>query len=122
MAEIVLAGITKRFGEVTALAELSLKIGDGEFMVLLGATGAGKTTSLRLIAELERADAGRLASAGSDLTSTPQAEREVMFVFQQFSLYPHLSVYDNLAFPLRSPIRRMAESEIARKVGETAEL
>ncbi len=122
MAEIVLAGITKRFGEVTALAELSLKIGDGEFMVLLGPTGAGKTTTLRLIAGLERPDAGRIAIAGRDVTRAPPAERDVTFVFQQFSLYPHLSVYDNLAFPLRSPIRRVPEPEIARKVGDVAAL
>ncbi len=122
MAEIILAGITKRFAELTAVADLSFAVGDGDFMVLLGPTGAGKTTTLRLVAGLERPDAGRIAIAGRDVTHTPPAERDVTFVFQQFSLYPHLSVYDNLAFPLRSPIRRMAESEIARKVGETAEL
>jgi multiple sugar transport system ATP-binding protein len=122
MAEVVLAGISKRFGEVRALSELSFSIGDGEFMVLLGPTGAGKTTTLRLVAGLERPDAGRIAIAGRDVTQAPPAGRNVTFVFQQFSLYPHLSVYDNLAFPLRSPIRRVAEPEIARKIAEVAAL
>jgi multiple sugar transport system ATP-binding protein len=122
MAEVALAGITKRFGEVTALSDLSLSIGDGEFMVLLGPTGAGKTTTLRLVAGLERPDAGRIAIAGRDVTQASPAERDVTFVFQQFSLYPHLSVYDNLAFPLRSPIRRVPEPEIVRRVGDVAAL
>jgi multiple sugar transport system ATP-binding protein len=122
MADIVLAGLTKRFGDLTAVAELSFAIADGEFMVLLGPTGAGKTTTLRLVAGLERPDAGRIAIAGRDVTAAPPAERDVTFVFQQFSLYPHLSVYDNLAFPLRSPIRRIPEAEIARKVAEVASM
>src|SRR5260370_29268534 len=122
MAEIVLAGITKRFGDVSAVADLSLTIGDGEFMVLLGPTGAGKTTTLRLVAGLETPDSGMVRIAGHDVTQAPPAQRDVTFVFQQYSLYPHLSVYDNLAFPLRSPIRRVPEDEIERKVGEVAAL
>jgi multiple sugar transport system ATP-binding protein len=122
MADIVLAEVTKRFGELTAVADLSFAIAGGEFMVLLGPTGAGKTTTLRLVAGLEQVDGGRIAIAGRDVTHAPPAERDVTFVFQQFSLYPHLSVYDNLAFPLRSPIRRTPEPEIARKVGEVADL
>jgi multiple sugar transport system ATP-binding protein len=122
MAEIVLAGVTKSFGALTAVADLSFAIADGEFMVLLGPTGAGKTTTLRLVAGLERPDAGRISIAGRDVTRAPPAERDVTFVFQQFSLYPHLSVFDNLAFPLRSPLRRTPEAEIKRKVGEVAAL
>jgi multiple sugar transport system ATP-binding protein len=122
MAEVVLAGVTKRFGALTAVADLSFAIADGEFMVLLGPTGAGKTTTLRLVAGLERPDSGSISIGGRDVTKAPPAERDVTFVFQQFSLYPHLSVYDNLAFPLRSPMRRMPEAEIARKVGEVASL
>jgi multiple sugar transport system ATP-binding protein len=120
MADVILAGVTKRFGDLTAVDRLSLSIGDGEFVVLLGPTGAGKTTTLRLIAGLERPDAGRTSIAGRDVTEAPPAERDVTFVFQQYSLYPHLSVFDNLAFPLRSPIRRVPEAEIRRKVGEVA--
>jgi multiple sugar transport system ATP-binding protein len=122
MAEVVLHRVVKRFGDVAAVSDLSLSIADGELIVLLGPTGAGKTTTLRLIAGLERPDAGRIAIGGQDLTAAPPPARDVAFVFQQYSLYPHLSVYDNLAFPLRSPIRRVPEDEIRRKVGEVASL
>jgi multiple sugar transport system ATP-binding protein len=122
MAEVILSGVSKRFGTVPAVSRLSLAVGDGEFVVLLGPTGAGKTTTLRLIAGLEKPDEGTVTIAGRDVTRTPPAERDLTFVFQQYSLYPHLSVYDNLAFPLRSPVRRVPEAEIKRKVGEIAEL
>jgi multiple sugar transport system ATP-binding protein len=92
MAEIVLESVTKRFGTVTAVADLSLAIGDGEFFVLLGPTGAGKTTSLRLVAGLETADAGRIVIAGREVTKAPPAIRDVTFVFQQYSLYPSLGL------------------------------
>jgi len=107
VAEISLLDVSKRFGAVDAVRELSLSIADGEFLVLLGPTGAGKTTTLRLIAGLERPDAGRVMIRGRDVTEHVPAERDVAFVFQQYSLYPHLTVYDNLAFPLRSPARRI---------------
>ena len=84
--------------------------------MLLGPTGAGKTTTLRLVAGLEKPDAGRVLIAGRDVTREPPAARDVAFVFQQYSLYPHLTVYDNLAFPLRSPARRVAEDEIRERV------
>jgi multiple sugar transport system ATP-binding protein len=122
MAEVVLDAVSKRFGGTVAVADLSLTIGDGEFTVLLGPTGAGKTTTLRLIAGLERPDAGRVAIDGRDVTREPPAARDVAFVFQQYSLYPHLSVFDNLAFPLRSPARRMAEADIRRTVHDVAAL
>ncbi|MBT9292407.1 ABC transporter ATP-binding protein [Prosthecodimorpha staleyi] len=122
MAEIRLEGVTKRFGRTTAVEDLSLTIADGEFLVLLGPTGAGKTTALRLVAGLERPDAGRIAIGGRDVTAEPPAARDVTFVFQQYSLYPHLSVYDNLAFPLRSPTRRVPEAEIETTVRELARL
>jgi multiple sugar transport system ATP-binding protein len=122
MAEVILSGISKRFGKVEAVTRLSLAVGDGEFVVLLGPTGAGKTTTLRLIAGLEAPDEGSIAIAGRDATGQPPAARDVTFVFQQYSLYPHLSVYDNLAFPLRSPVRRVPEAEIKRKVEEIASL
>ena len=95
---------------------LDLAIADGEFVVLLGPTGAGKTTTLRLVAGLERPDAGRDPIGGRDVTRAEPAARDVTFVFQQYSLYPHLSVFDNLAFPLRSPARRVPEAEIRRRV------
>jgi multiple sugar transport system ATP-binding protein len=122
MAEISLVEVSKRFGAVEAVRGLSLSIADGEFVVLLGPTGAGKTTTLRLIAGLERPDNGSVIIRGRDVTKEVPAERDVAFVFQQYSLYPHLTVYDNLAFPLRSPARRMDESFIRRRVQQVAEL
>ncbi len=122
MADVRLETVCKTFDKTEAVRELSLEIGDGEFVVLLGPTGAGKTTTLRLVAGLERPDAGRVAIAGRDVTAAPPAMRDVTFVFQQYSLYPHLSVFDNLAFPLRSPVRRSAPAEINRKVREVARL
>jgi multiple sugar transport system ATP-binding protein len=122
MADVTLQGVTKTFGDVTAVSDLSLFVQNGEFLVLLGPTGAGKTTTLRLVAGLEKPDAGSVIIAGQDVTNLPPAARDVTFVFQQYSLYPHLSVFDNLAFPLRSPLRRVPEAEIKRKVGEVAEM
>src|SRR5215831_7353502 len=122
VAEVALVEVSKRFGAIEAVRALSLAVADGEFVVLLGPTGAGKTTTLRLIAGLERPDRGSVCIAGREVSDAPPAARDVAFVFQQYSLYPHLSVYDNLAFPLRSPARRMAESEIRNRVGRIAEL
>ncbi len=122
MAEWRLEGISKRFGHTQAVADLSLTVADGELLVLLGPTGAGKTTTLRLVAGLERPDAGHVRVAGRDVTHEPPASRDVAFVFQQYSLYPHLSVLDNLAFPLRSPARRMPEAEVGARVREIARL
>jgi multiple sugar transport system ATP-binding protein len=120
MAEIRLAGISRSFGAVRAVQGLDLTIADGEFVVLLGPSGAGKTTTLRLVAGLERPDAGSLHIGGVDATVAPPAARDVAFVFQQYSLYPHLTVFDNLAFPLRSPLRRTPEDEIRRVVTAVA--
>jgi multiple sugar transport system ATP-binding protein len=97
MADISLVDVSKRFGAVEAVQNLSLSVADGEFVVLLGPTGAGKTTTLRLIAGLEQPDRGSVVIRGRDVTKEAPAERDVAFVFQQYSLYPHLTVYDNLA-------------------------
>jgi multiple sugar transport system ATP-binding protein len=122
MADLRLEGVSKRFGPVQAVCDLSLEVASGEFIVLLGPSGAGKTTTLRLVAGLEKPDAGRLHIAGRDVTRLAPALRDVAFVFQQYSLYPHLSVYDNLAFTLRSPIRPTPEAEVRRKVDEVARM
>ena len=122
MADLRLAGIAKRFGAVQAVQDLSLDVASGEFIVLLGPSGAGKTTTLRLIAGLETPDAGEVHIGGHDVTTLAPALRDVAFVFQQYSLYPHLSVYDNLAFPLRSPRRPTPEAEVRRKVTEVAQM
>jgi multiple sugar transport system ATP-binding protein len=122
MAEVRLQGVRKTFGDTVAVEALDLDVKDGEFVVLLGPTGAGKTTTLRLIAGLEHPDAGRIAIAGADVTASPPAARDIAMVFQQFSLYPHYSVFDNLAFPLRSPLRRESEDRIKARVHEIATL
>lgn len=121
MANVVLNQITKQFRNVTALRDVSFEIKDGEFFVLLGPTGAGKTTSLRVIAGLEKQDAGTVTFDGEAVDARSPAERDIAFVFQQYSLYPTMSVYDNLAFPLRSPLRKTPEAEIKTRVTATAE-
>jgi multiple sugar transport system ATP-binding protein len=121
MASISLSRVHKRFGAVTAIDDLTLDIADGEFFVLLGPSGAGKTTTLRLVAGIERPDEGRVSMNGADITDMPPAQRDCAFVFQQYSLYPHLTVYDNIAFPLRAPLRRMPEAEIKRRVERVAQ-
>ncbi len=121
MADITLQRVAKRFGDVEAIKDLSISIADGEFLVILGPSGAGKTTLLRLVAGLERPDRGTVAISGFDVTREPPSARDVAFVFQQYSLYPHMSVYDNLAFPLRSPARRTPEDEIRKRVTGVAE-
>lgn len=122
MANVVLRHVSKRFGQVEAVRALSLAINHGEFVVLLGPSGAGKTTTLRLISGLERPDAGSISINGRDVTRDPPGTRDIAFVFQQYSLYPHLTVYDNLAFPLRSPAHRVPEPTIRKRVEQTAEL
>ncbi|CAH2398303.1 ABC transporter ATP-binding protein [Mesorhizobium escarrei] len=122
MADVQIKGVTKSFGEYVAVDTLDLHVADGEFVVLLGPTGAGKTTTLRLIAGLERPDTGSIHIGGRNATTLSPAERDTAFVFQQYSLYPHLSVYDNLAFPLRSPARRLNEDAVRRRVEDVARM
>ena len=122
MADLQLDGVGKRFGNVQAVSGLNLDIRSGEFIVLLGPSGAGKTTTLRLVAGLEAPDAGRVCIGGRDVTALAPALRDVTFVFQQYSLYPHLTVFENLAFPLRSPMRPTPAADIAVKVNEVARM
>ena len=122
MAEVSLSGVTKRFGQHEAVAGVTMTVPDGAFVVLLGPTGAGKTTTLRLIAGLEKPDAGTIAIGGQPVDMLTPAQRNVAMVFQQYSLYPHMTVRDNLAFPLRSPILRTPEDEVRRKVQEVAQV
>lgn len=122
MADVTLTSVTKSFGDKRAIDNLSIEIRDGEFVVLLGPTGVGKTTTLRLIAGLEKPDSGTISIGGRPMAGLAPAERDVAFVFQQYSLYPHLSVYENLAFPLRSPARKMAETDIDSRVREVAKM
>jgi len=121
MSNVTLHNITKEFRDITALSSVSFEVKDGEFFVLLGPTGAGKTTTLRIIAGLEKQDDGTVSFDGEDISALPPADRDVAFVFQQYSLYPTMSVYDNLAFPLRSPLRKIPEPDIKKRVETTAE-
>jgi multiple sugar transport system ATP-binding protein len=120
MAEVRLQNVSKAFGSTKAISDMTLEIEDGSFVVLLGPTGAGKTTTLRVISGLEKADAGEVFIDGRPVSQETPAQRDVAMVFQQYSLYPHLSVRDNLAFPLRSPVLKTPEDEIAAKVLEVA--
>ncbi len=122
MADVILQNVIKSFGETTAVQDLSMTVADGEFVVLLGPTGAGKTTMLRLISGLERPDAGDIQIGGRSVIDETPAQRDVAMVFQQYSLYPHMTVRDNLAFPLRSPILKTPEDQITRKIEEVAEV
>jgi multiple sugar transport system ATP-binding protein len=122
VAEVSLTHVNKSFRETVAVEDISLSVGDGECVVLLGPTGAGKTTTLRLVAGLERPDSGSVTIDGIDVTAVEPAARNVAMVFQQYSLYPHYTAYENLAFPLRSPLRRESPDEIDRRVREIAGL
>ncbi len=120
MAHIELKGVSKAFGGVPAIRDISLDIADGHFFVLLGETGAGKTTTLRMIAGLEKPTCGRVWIDGQDVTDWGAAARDVALVLQQYSLYPRYTVRQNLEFPLRSPIRRVAEAEIAARIAKVS--
>jgi len=122
MVDVVLDGVSKKFGTTTAVENMNMQVHDGEFVVLLGPTGAGKTTTLRLVAGLEKPDSGSIAIGGRDMTASAPAARDVTFVFQQYSLYPHLSVYDNLAFPLRAPSSRLPEDQIRQRIDDVVRL
>jgi multiple sugar transport system ATP-binding protein len=120
MATIQLQGLRKAFGKVTAVADVSLEIADGEFMVLLGPSGCGKTTILRCLAGLERPDVGRIVIGGRDVTSIPPAGRGIAMVFQSYAVFPHMTVFDNIAFGLR--MRGLPSGEVRTRAEEGAAL
>ena len=113
---IVLDAVSKQFGEHAAVREVSLAIGDGEFFSLLGPSGCGKTTTLRMIAGFVEPDAGRILLHGRDVTTVPPNRRPVNMVFQQYALFPHMSVYDNVAFGLS--VKRVPKSEHRSRIEE----
>ncbi|MGI6269743.1 MAG: ABC transporter ATP-binding protein [Candidatus Howiella sp.] len=108
--------ITKSFGENRVLDRLSLRVGRGRFVTLLGPSGCGKTTTIRIVAGLETPDAGRVLLNGEDVTALPPDKRRVNTVFQNYALFPHLDVYNNIAYGLK--VRRLPRSEIRKKVSD----
>ncbi len=118
MATVTFDHVYKRYGEVTAVSDFNLEIGDGEFMVLVGPSGCGKTTSLRMIAGLEEISDGTLRIGDKVVNDVAPKDRDIAMVFQSYALYPHMSVRDNLAFGLK--LRKVAKSEIESRINEAA--
>jgi multiple sugar transport system ATP-binding protein len=123
VAQITLQGVTKRFGEVVAIRELNLDVRDREFLVLLGPSGAGKTTTLRTVAGLEKPEAGTVHIGGQSMNGRTPAERNVAFVFQHYALYPFMTAYKNMAFPLKARPHSAAEVDrVVRNVARTLQI
>ena len=120
MATLELENVYRRFGAVTALDGVTLEVGGGELCVVVGPSGCGKSTLLRVVAGLEKLDSGSVRIDGQDVTRSEPRERDVAFVFQSYALYPHLTVRENLAFPLR--VRGVPRAEREGRVREAAEL
>jgi multiple sugar transport system ATP-binding protein len=122
MAHIDICNLTKRFKKTTALDGINLEINNNEFFVLFGPSGAGKTTLLKIIAGLENADVGEVSIGGKCVNCVEPVKRNVSMVFENYALYPHLTAYDNIASPMRSPLYRTDEEEIKGRVEQVASL
>jgi multiple sugar transport system ATP-binding protein len=120
VAEIKIESVTKRFGDLVAVNDVSLTVKDQEFVVLLGPSGCGKTTLLRAIAGLGLADEGRISIGGRDVTYLPPRQRKISMVFQSYAIFPHMKVFDNIAFGLK--MNKFGQEETVRRVQEAAEL
>lgn len=120
MAEIKFEGVVKSYGDVDAVRELDLQIPDGSFVVLVGPSGCGKTTTLRMIAGLEEVTQGSIHLGEREVTNLEPKHRNIAMVFQNYALYPHMSIYDNIAFGLRA--RKLSKSEIDERVQEVAKM
>ncbi|HET7677818.1 MAG TPA: ABC transporter ATP-binding protein [Candidatus Limnocylindrales bacterium] len=120
MAEIRVERVTKLFKGAQAVDDVSLTVEDGEFMVLLGPSGCGKTTLLRSIAGLEQIDGGRIVIGGRDVTDLPPRKRKIAMVFQSYAVFPHMTVFENVAFGLR--MAHAPAAEVRQRVGDAAEL
>ena len=118
MATIELSHVWKKYGDVLAVRDISLTCLDGEFLCLLGPSGCGKSSTMRMVAGLEKITAGDLLMDGRRVNDVPARDRDIAMVFENYALYPHLNVYDNIAMPLR----RLARGEIDRRVREVAEI
>ncbi|MEM0044012.1 MAG: ABC transporter ATP-binding protein [Sulfolobales archaeon] len=124
MARVRLVNVTKRFGRVIAVDRVSFEVGDGEFFALLGPSGSGKTTILRLIAGLEEPDEGEIWIDDKEVSKIHPKDRDIAMVFQNYALYPHMSVFENIAFPLQARKKelRISNDDIRRRVIEIAKL
>ncbi len=120
MANLNLQSVTKSFGSSQVLHGIDLAIKDKEFVVFVGPSGCGKSTLLRIIAGLELATSGQIVIDGSDVSALAPVDRGISMVFQSYALYPHLTVYENIAFPLR--VQKLPEAEVKSKVAKAAEI
>src|SRR5512136_2805672 len=120
MASVTYTHVTKAFGDVKAVNDLNLDIQDKEFLVLVGPSGCGKTTALRLLAGLEEITSGDIKIGERVVNDVAPKDRDIAMVFQSYALYPHMSVYDNMAFGLR--LRKTPKTEIDKRVKEAAEI
>ncbi|NBZ88085.1 ABC transporter ATP-binding protein [Stagnihabitans tardus] len=120
MATLDLRSITKSFGTASVLKGIDLAIRDKEFVVFVGPSGCGKSTLLRIVAGLEEATSGQIVIGGTDVSALAPVDRGISMVFQSYALYPHLSVFENIAFPLR--VAKLSEAEVKSKVGKAAEI
>src|SRR5215831_1619910 len=118
--EVQIQDVSKRFGAITAVDSVSLSVQRGEFLTLLGPSGCGKTTLLRMIAGFELSDSGRILLGGRDVTLLSPNQRDVTTVFQHYALFPHMNVYDNVAFGLAR--RRIGREEISRRVSAALDM
>jgi len=120
MASVTYTNVFKKFGDVTAVNDLNLNIDDKEFLVFVGPSGCGKTTALRLLAGLEEISSGTIKIGDRVVNDVPPKDRDIAMVFQSYALYPHMSVYENLAFGLK--LRKTPKEEIKRRVNEAADI
>src|ERR1700689_296317 len=120
MAMLELAGLRKSFGETEVLRQIDLSLASGEMLVIVGASGCGKSTLLRMVAGLEAPSAGKIILEGRDITSVDPSARDIAMVFQNYALYPHMTVFENMAYGLR--IRGLSREDIAERVNEAAAL
>src|ERR1044071_3551954 len=120
MAEVTLRNVVKKYDEVVAVQNVSLDIPNHEFLVLVGPSGCGKSTTLRMIAGLEEITAGEIAIGGEVVNDIPPKDRDIAMVFQNYALYPHMTVYENMSFGLR--LKKTAKAEIDRRVQNAARI
>src|SRR6058998_2286072 len=120
MAQVMMKDLNKKYDEVHAVKDVNLHIRDKEFVVLVGPSGCGKSTTLRMVAGLEEITAGEITIGDRVVNDLPPKDRDIAMVFQNYALYPHMTVYDNMAFGLK--MRKFPKTEIAKRVGEAAEI